>query len=61
MLSGTRGVKKGCYGLLVMRRAVVIVKLDMHGAQEWRPNFLLRLELSRKRAGLRDEEDGKRL
>jgi len=65
MLSGTRGEKKGGYGLSVMRCAtghkVVAVTLDMQGAQEWRPHFLLRLELSKKRAEHRDEEEGKRL
>lgn len=66
MLSGTKGGKKGGYGLPVMRCAtghkVVAVTLDMQGAQELRPHFLLRLELSRKkRAGLRDEEERRRL
>lgn len=65
MLSGTRGEKRGGYGLSVMRWApghkVVVVTLDMKGAHEWRPPFLLRPELSRKRAGLRDRERGKRL
>lgn len=52
MLSGTRGEKRGGYGLLVMRwvtgHKVVVVTLDMKGAQEWRPHFLLRLPLSGK-------------
>lgn len=55
MLSGTTGKKRGGYGLLVMRwttgHKVVIVTLDMHGAQDWRPHFLFRPELSRKGAG----------
>lgn len=66
MLSGSRAGKKGGYGLPVMRCAtghkVVADTLDMQGAQELRPHFLLRLELSRKkRAGLRDENEKRRL
>lgn len=53
------------YGWLVMRFAmghkVVVVTLDMKGAREGRPHFLLRPELSSKRAGLWDEEEGNRL
>lgn len=40
---------------------VVVVTLDTKGAWEWRPHFLLRPELSSKRAGLWDEEGGNRL
>lgn len=44
-----------------MGHKVVVVTLDMKGAREWRPHFLLRPELSSKRAGLWDEEEGNRL